>query len=353
MIFLEKISNVNIYKPSSNGVYFLDSQNNITNQFSKKHTFESPITGFQIFESILFINDWSGNYKIYDKDIEILEEGSGKGYFYSSVHFLGCQYTNESRIIDGLIDKNFCIHSFGTLNKIISTNISTSDKYFISSKTSIQSFLISGLKALWQFDLSPLGTYQPIRSTDNKPYEVIKFLGVCQSELIVACSNGLILCLDVNKGIEKRRFHTCSEYPLGSITYHHLNDANVFVYDEINELLFALHTYYYMEIKLSTGDITILNLREDMNNNGISFYRQNSGYAWDDTHIYTIADIAHHNSPVAKGDKCVVAVNRTAKRIEWKHVFENDSLNDVPQVSGDKLYQLTANKELYIFQKDN
>jgi hypothetical protein len=256
---------------------------------------------------------------------------------YSSNYYLFNLFTKELK----KITRYFNLKNIFNSNEIIC----------LTDGVKVNSYSAHEMQAIWQFDFTTLDTYQILQTKENKPYEVLKFLGVYLKELIVACSNGLILCLDIYTGIETRRFHNCDDYLLGSTTYHHFNDANVFVYDSENELLFALHTYYYMEIQLFTGSINITNLKEDMRLNYISFYSQKAGYAWDRNYIYTIANVANHDSHATKGDKCLLSVNRTTKKIEWKYIFENDSLNDIPQINSGKLYQLTANKELFVFEK--
>jgi hypothetical protein len=206
---------------------------------------------------------------------------------------------------------------------------------------------------LWQFDLAVLGTYTPLRSVEAESYEVKKFLGAWHNELLVACSNGLILCLDVRSGKETRRFHNCPGYRLGSVAFTHLELSEIFVLDEEKDILFALYAYYYIEIDLHTANIGITNLEQEMRENKIGYYRRSNGYAWDNEYIYTIGEVAEHNSAIAKGDRSLVAFGRGTKKTAWQHVFENDSINtDIPQVSGDKLYQLTANKVLYIFERE-
>jgi hypothetical protein len=108
-----------------------------------------------------------------------------------------------------------------------------------------------------------------------------------------------------------------------------------------------------MEIKLDSREVVVADLRDNMTVNKISLLRQSRGYAWDDTYIYTIGEVADHKSPFALGDRCLLAFNRFTKEIDWQYIFENDSINtDIPQVSGDKLYQLSTTKVLYIFERD-
>ncbi len=227
-------------------------------------------------------------------------------------------------------------------------------KCIVNDNKNIYTYSFPNVNLIWQFDLSMLGEYKPLRKDSFQKYEVIKFLGVWHDELLVICSNGLILCLDINNGQETRRFHKCPPYVLGSKTYDHFDYANSFVYDDKKEILFALQTFFYMEVNLQTGDINITDLKEDMAKNQISLYRRSSGYAWDDTHIYTIGEVANHESGMALEDRCLLAYNRSSQNIDWRYIFENDSINtDIPQLSGDKLYQLSANNTLHIFQKED
>jgi hypothetical protein len=206
---------------------------------------------------------------------------------------------------------------------------------------------------LWQYDLSVLGEYTPFRTTDQKPHELLKFIGTWRNQLLVACSDGLILCLDINTGKEIRRFQECPEHQVGSIAQHKFHNAMEFVLDGENNLLMALSSYYYMEIELSSEHISIINLKETMKENNITFLRRSTNYAWDTEYIYSIGYVGGHDGPIAIGDKCLFLFNRRTHKIDWQYIFEEDSISiDIPQLSGNKLYQLSVKKTLYVFEKE-
>lgn len=222
----------------------------------------------------------------------------------------------------------------------------------IIDRYSINCYILPTATPLWQYDLSGLGEYTPFRSTNPKLYEVLKFIDVWQEQLLVACSDGLILCLDIQTGDEIRRFQQCPPYAIGSITREKFHDANAFVLDGSKNILMALNSYFYMEIDLNTNAVKIIDIRENMAEVNIDFLRQSRDYAWDDNYIYSIGNVAKHTSGIAKGDRCILAFNRHTYKIDWQYIFEDDSINtDIPQLAGNKLYQLTANKVLHIFEK--
>ncbi|HLO56645.1 MAG TPA: hypothetical protein VK169_20280 [Saprospiraceae bacterium] len=340
MKVLEKIENVSKFVIDQNNLYYQKS-------------------GTIFFQDII-IRNLEDNFfgEFYLNNGELIIQSNYGEFEYGGIIYKGYyNYLNTQKISFFSTDDN-SMHIFEGKSQL---KIYIKKQYhqfnnnaFVIDVSIIQAYTLPTAKLLWQFDLSELGEYKPLRTNTYKKYEVLKFLGVWYDQLLVACSNGLILSLDINIGQEIKRFHQCPAYTLGSDTYHHFNNAYPFVLDEKREILFALHTYYYMEIKLDLGEIIVVDLRDNMEANKISLFRQSRGYAWDDTYIYTIGEVADHKSPLALGDRCLLAFNRFSKEIEWQYIFENDSINtDIPQVSGDKLYQLSTKKVLHIFKKDD
>jgi hypothetical protein len=154
--------------------------------------------------------------------------------------------------------------------------------YTIIDNTQIHAYTLPTASSLWQFNLGSLETFYDDFNKVEKQYEVSKFLGVWQEELLVVCSNGLILCLNIKTGAEVRRFHQCPTYQLGSKTNNFFDSSDVFQLDETSNKLIALYAYFYMEIDLFTNEISICNLDDEMVKKQIELFQKKFGlcYRW-------------------------------------------------------------------------
>jgi hypothetical protein len=207
---------------------------------------------------------------------------------------------------------------------------------------------------LWQFDMGGLGEYETYKG-EVKSYSVEKFIGVWEDELLVACSNSLILSFDVNTGVEKRRWQTLENYyPNVKEVANKIPRTENFVLETKTNTLIALHIFSLVKIELSTGVIQVVTMENELKKHNINLLKNNSSYAIDDNHIYTTSTMDYEDNKSQWTYDCLIAINRETYQVDWQYKFENEGLGtNTPQLSGDNLYQLTASNTLYIFEKEN
>ena len=326
-------------------------------------------------------DDIDTNEYFFIKDILYRKKGEtfyGKEKLFDS-SFLGksVNYQDSSFILKSdteLDEEDFSIISnysfFSLLNsekiylsrlKNIIHCINKSNFVFLGSDKNIYAYTLPNANLLWEFDLSELGSYFDTFSREEKEYEVAKFLGVWQDELLIACNGGLILSLSVKSGEIIRKWDTLppnSESTLREVFRGYIHQSgNVFQFNKNQDRIFGLYLCHLVEIDLEKGDILITHLKDTLESHQISAFQNKSGYAEDDTHYYTTVFLDKKKLGVNYMPTAICSLNKTTLKIDWLYRFDTDDTDDyisiqVPQTSNNKLYQLTQNKVLYIFEKE-
>jgi len=219
----------------------------------------------------------------------------------------------------------------------------------------IEAFSFPTAQPLWEFSLEDLGSYEDIEGK-TESYEVVKFLGIYQSNLLVACTGRLIVELDIRKGTLLRSWQQLKGFgdkAFGGRLLDKIPDAENFQLNTSKTELYNLSGKHLTIIDLGSGEASFVSLQKTMHANHISNFRYSTGYAEDEAHLYTIGEMdkAHFNTDYTP--QCILAFNKTTLAIDWLHVFKNDWVKtDIPQIAENKLYQLTGYNTLYIFEKE-
>jgi len=204
---------------------------------------------------------------------------------------------------------------------------------------------------LWQFDLNQLGTFTN-RNGEQEAYKVIKILGIWQEELFIACNNGLILAIDSNTGIEKRKWQHIKDYYFDDEITDKIPRAESFVFDG-DTLIGALNTYYF-KIDLKTSEISALNISQELQKFNIFHIKTVNDNPVTDTHIFLTAMMRKKDNDPKWSYDCLIALNKKTLKIDWHYSFEEAGLGtNIPKLAGNKLYQLDNNNTLHIFEKTN
>lgn len=224
---------------------------------------------------------------------------------------------------------------------------------FSENQGTIVSRSVFSAMPLWQFDLGSLGEYETYKG-EVKSYSVEKFIGVWEDELLVACSNSLIISFDVKIGIEKRRWQTLENYyPNVKEVANKIPRTENFVLDSKTNTLIALHIFSLVKIELSTGIIQVVAMENELKKHNINLLKNNSSYAIDDNHIYTTATMDYEDNKTQWTYDCLIAINRETYQVDWQYKFENEGVGtNTSQLSDNKLYQLTLSNTLFIFEKE-
>lgn len=308
------------YHPKNNTTNFVDLKTNkkkVTNCiFYKKNEFEGDfLTSKKNFKNAN--NEWESDLFLYSTSnfSEIKQLPNVIGGFYRHKNFL----------------------------------IQIKNKKTISLKT------IDLPELLWQFNLESLGKFED-RDGNLQNYEVLKFIGAWQNSILVACSGQLVLDINSKTGELNRKWQALPGY--GSSAFqgrlqHKLPSTDGFQLDISKSYLYHLAGAFLVTIDLVTGKADYQSLKNTLEENVFSGFRWSTGYAEDETHIYTIAEMNRFELGLDYIPQCIVAFNKKTLKIDWHYRFEGDWVKtDIPQLANNKLYQLSGDNTLYIFEKE-
>ncbi len=336
------IKNVSKYILNYNDIYYL-SDNIIFKNGKVIHRLEQGFFGtFYINSNKVIIQSNYGYLFI---------EGQNYNGYYNYLTEKILSYLN--------VDKGFVYQIIG--DKEISTGLKQNfyifnNSAFLIHSSKIEAYTLPSAEPLWEFSLEGLGTYIDYEGKEQN-YEVEKILGVVNERLVVGCTGQLIIEFDIKDGKITRKWQELKGF--GTTAYHgrlynKIPESRHFQLNKEQTQLYAILGEYYVVIDLSSGEVSYVTLKKDLDKNYLKRYRYSIGYAEDQTHFYTIGEMDEKHFGTEYIPQCIVMINKQNFQIEWLYRFEEDGINtDIPQVSKNKLYQLSSSKKLYIFQKES
>ena len=102
-----KIDNVRDYVIYKGKPYYINTSHEIQCGEKKQMLYKTPLSPLVTFNNKFYCSEWENNYKIFDENLELVEEGEDKVFLYLSNDYLETQYSNEYlEDITAIIDKN-------------------------------------------------------------------------------------------------------------------------------------------------------------------------------------------------------------------------------------------------------
>jgi len=194
----------------------------------------------------------------------------------------------------------------------------------------------------------------PIWSLDSDQFgegELKEILGVYQDQLLVACSEHLLLSVDVNTGEITRKWHELPGFEAGQFYKDVLPEPSNFVLDKSQAKLIGVFDTYYFDIDLVSGEINYHQLKDELSKYGISDFRPFNNNPFTTDHLFLTAHTYLAEFPDIDLSS-VLALNRHTKKVDWIHIFKDTGLGtNVPQITSTHLYQLDTEKNLYVFER--
>lgn len=212
--------------------------------------------------------------------------------------------------------------------------------YFAKDKLS--SFNIDNGKVNWELDLGQISSSQFIR-----------FIAVYQNQLLIACSNHLLLSVNVNTGEILHQWQELVGFEVGSLYKDVLPDPTNFVLDEQSSKLIGVFDTYYFEIDLNSKEISYYQLKEELSKYGISDFRPFNDNPFTSEHLFLTAHT--YLDEFANIDlSSILVLNRKTKKVDWLYVIKGTGVGtNIPQITKTHLYQLDTDGTLYIFEKES
>lgn len=207
-------------------------------------------------------------------------------------------------------------------------------------KQKISAFDVEKGRIIWELAFEQFGSL-----------EIKEFLGVYQKQLLLACSNHLLLSVDVYNGEIQYKWRELVGFEAGQFYKDVLPEPTDFVLDKEAGKLIGVFSKYYFEIDLETGQISYEDVSEELNNHHINSFRRMGSNQFTKDHLFVTAHAELDKRPNVDLD-CVLALNRNTKKVDWVHIFQDTGLGtNVPQITSTHLYQLDTEHNLYVFEK--
>lgn len=216
---------------------------------------------------------------------------------------------------------------------------------FLNNKTIHKIALKTG-NPIWTYDLSDLGAIA------GKPYEVRKFIGVWQQQLLVSCANNAIIAIDTQSGKLIKQWYAFEPLIYDNYSLNHIPYAWSTMLDDERDIVIGFGFFVCWIINLKTHQMEVIDLGATLIENNLRKVKWFTGFAMSKTHYFMTAE-SPVNEELNRKYENLIAINKNTLQIDWKYQFPNYMALgvNVPQYANNKLYQLDWDNTLHIFEK--
>ena len=129
---ISKIDNVRDYVIYKGKPYYINTSHEIQCGEKKQMLYKTPLSPLATFNGKFYCSEWENNYKVFNENLELIEEGKDKGFLYLSKEYLEIDFLDEQqkRFITALIDKKENLIVLGNIDKF-STYIFSNEYIYI------------------------------------------------------------------------------------------------------------------------------------------------------------------------------------------------------------------------------
>ena len=203
-----KIDNVRDYVIYKGKPYYINTSREIQCGEKKQMLYKTPLSPLATFNGKFYCSEWENNYKIFDENLELIEEGKDKAFLYLSKEFLETYFLDEQQkiFITALLDREENLMVLGDIDKFsisffqmgIYVYTYKKDKIY-DDVMSIRAFSIQKKEHLWEFPLASLGKWK--NSWDEERFfEVYKLIGIYNNIFWAFIEIGGFIGLDIETG---------------------------------------------------------------------------------------------------------------------------------------------------------
>lgn len=286
-----------------------------------------------VFNNI-YINDWEGNFSIYDAKGSLVEKGINQAFFYVSDDYIGKQYIENNNIYESLINKTNQVIFNTEFNKYSSRNTVSKNNYFLlNNKRDIVCFELKDGKEQWILNIS---------NKFQQGTRLYNFLGVFEDDLLVVLDDSSILRIDIQTGELKERFKM---FLFPETENKIVAQYNFIQFQEDRLIYYRFGQYAEYDLKLNKityeFDIKEALKKEKLQDNVHSYIKEG------DLLYFYVSGFGSFSLP------SIVVLDIRTKEIVWKHILDNpDVFYKDFQKSETALYLLDSGNTLHIFEKE-
>ena len=351
---ISKIDNVRDYVIYKGKPYYINTSREIQCGEKKQMLYKTPLSPLATFNGKFYCSEWENNYKIFDENLELIEEGKDKAFLYLSKEFLETYFLDEQQkiFITALLDREENLMVLGDIDKF-SISFFQMGIYIYTYKKdkiyddvmSIRAFSIQEKDHLWEFSLASFGKWK--NSWDEERFfEVYKLIGIYNNIFWAFIEIGGFIGLDIKTGELKYRI---SEYHMGKESKLFFR-SDYYLDNERGKIFGLAHIFIEIDLNQDPPFVTQYGLQEE-------FEKYNIKKANDTAEDFVVQDNLLYFYLAEQLRFGVLDIN--TKEIiyisEPIAVGERDDsftrLRDL-KVSENKVYILDSNHTLHIFERE-
>ena len=355
---ISKIDNVRdcvIYKGKP---YYINTSHELQCGEKKQMLYKTPLSPLVTFNNKFYCSEWNNNYKIFDENLELVEEGEDKVFLYLSNDYLETQYSNEYlEDITAIIDKNENLIVLGNIDKF-SISFFQMGIYIYTYKKdkiyddvmSIRAFSIQKKEHLWEFSLASLGKWK--NSWDEeRDFEIRHFIGIYNRIIWAFIEIGGFIGLDIETG--ELKYHIPEYDEAIGKTICKGKDffrSDYFLNSEKGKILgMAMDVFIEIDLSQEPPFVTQYGLQEEFEKYNIKGKDTSTKYAVKDNLLYFYLAEQLRFGILDINNKEIIYISEPIAVVERDDSFTR--LRDL-KVSENKVFILDSNHTLHIFERE-
>ena len=361
-----KIDNVKDYVIYKGKPYYINTSREIQCGEKKQMLYKTPLSPLVTFNNKFYCSEWNNNYKIFDENLELVEEGEDRVFLYLSNDYLETQYSNEYlEDITAIIDKNENLIVLGNIDSFSISFFQMGIYIYIYKKNkiyddvmSIRAFSIQKKEHLWEFPLSSLGKGKDYSTDEEFDYEVEQFVGIYNNILWVYIERGGFIGLDIQTGELKHRILGIPKGNLLGKVDSYVDSEEFYIFyrakfilDDKKGIIIGLIADRFFEIDLNKEKITpmLYGMWDKMEKMNLKKYGVSGNTSLQEDLLYFYNDKELQFGVLDINTKEFIYVSEPIAVVERDDSFTR--LRDL-KVSENKVYILDSNHTLHIFERE-
>ena len=350
-----KIDNVRDYVIYKGKPYYINTSDEIQCGEKKQMLYKTPLSPLVTFNGKFYCSEWENNYKIFDENLELVEEGKDKAFLYLSKEFLETYFLDEQQkiFITALLDREENLIVLGDIdrsaisvfsNEYIYVYIYKKDKIY-DDVMSIRAFSIQKKEHLWEFSLASFGKWK--NSWDEERYfKVYKLIGIYNNILWAFIEIGGFIGLDIKTGELKYRI---SEYHMGKESKLFFR-SDYYLDNERGKIFGLAHIFIEIDLNQAPPFVTQYGLQEEFEKYNIKKANDIAeDFVVQDNLLYFYLAEQLRFGVLDINTKEIIYVSEPIAVVERDDCFTE--LKDL-KVSENKVYILDSNHTLHIFERE-
>jgi len=355
-----KIDNVRDYVIYKGKPYYINTSDEIQCGEKKQMLYKTPLSPLATFNGKFYCSEWENNYKIFDENLELIEEGKDKAFLYLSKEFLETYFLDEQQkiFITALLDREGNLMVLGNIDKFsisffqmgIYIYIYKKDKIY-DDVMSIRAFSIQKKEHLWEFSLASLGKWK--NSWDEERYfEVYKLIGIYNNIFWAFIELGGFIGLDIETG--ELKYHIPEYHQAIGKTICKGKDffrSDYFLNSGKGKILgMAMDVFIEIDLTQEPPFVTQYGLQEEFEKYNIKKANDTAGsYVVQDNLLYFYLAEQLRFGILDINTKEIIYISEPIAVVERDDSFTQ--LKDL-KVSENKVYILDSNHTLHIFERE-